>query len=347
MLEKTRQGPRMFDGLVVPPGPTIKEWDAWPVEAKKFFLWASKCYTIGRIVDVNAFIHQVQFTGRYRIDEIRAKLGRVKPQPNDEKEFKFKYVRNVRGNNWSFFLVPVKLRPYNCLLRAHNPTPKDLKTIRDSLPELSVRTVEYAIDVMCANPDHVADLYGLLKRYLWFPRHEQKYFTQKGVASYSLYYDPFIVYERGQDKDRNYKRKYMHWRRWQLDRVRMEFSPSPDQLAYKGVESINDLLDDPRFSAMLSGPSGLIYQFAKFKDEAEDVRHEWEKYPSYPKPNADLGQCFQEQYLDLVDRHTEPHKKVEPAEGFDDLIDLIHVAVQNFGLRWHHDLEELGGMGPQ
>jgi hypothetical protein len=194
---------------------------------------------------------------------------------------------------------------------------------------------------MCVDRAHVAEVFNIFKRYLWITGYSTLGITRVGFINQTLYFGPVKLYERGSDGNKR-KRKAMLWRPWQLDRVRLELSASYDQLHLRGLTSTSAFIDNPLFKDMLYSSDGLMFRFARFKDGAQDVPHEWEEYPPRANPNANLGQCFQEQYKDLASAHAEPHKKVQSAEGFDDLIDLIHVAIQNFSMRWQHDLAKLG-----
>lgn len=341
MAQKTKQVPETFDGMAVPPRTNIQGWDTWPINFKKMFLLASKAYTMDRITEVKASIHKVALSGEYIKVQIEELLGGIAWQKNYNPNYRYKYVRNEQGMKWSIYLAPTNSYWPRCLFVGRYPRPRDLDNLLVKLAQLTVKSAEYTLDFMCLDRLHVSDLFNMFIRYLWIPRYTDIRIARIGFINHTLYLGPVKIYERGSDATKK-KRKAMHWRPWELDRVRLEFNASYDALFPMGLTSTSALITDPLFEDMLYGAHGLMYRFAKFKDRAQGVPREWEKYDPSRKPRAHLGQGFQEYYLDLVPRHHEPHKKVQPAEGFEDLLRRIHRAVQDFSHDWQQDVNKLG-----
>jgi hypothetical protein len=167
----------------------------------------------------------------------------------------------------------------SCLLATNMSTYDHLSNIHQRLPKLKITRLEYAIDLYCRDPDAVADLLWLIRRYLYAPNALQtsmvggKFFGYKDYARvinavYYIWMAKFSgkhikVYERGPSLP---KKGNIGWAHEDVDRVRIEFKLQRRVIAKKyGLSTLKDLLMDPNFAAIASE----YVQFKNFKFSSE------------------------------------------------------------------------------
>jgi hypothetical protein len=332
--------PRSVDGT--PRDLMIEDWAGWPIEAKKAYLQLIKQAVLAHVNEVVCHLDKVEFWGDYDSEILECRFPNLGFVPGNElPQYTTKYSTRINGFRWTIYTgddVSGNFRP--CLLRCVNPTRQSLLDMTERLPGidpdthqegsgLDLKYVEYSIDFYCSDVWWVRSLFKLMRRYLLFPRYRRTIHGPLGVTNRTIYFNPFILYERGQGSLPPNHGGDRTWHLSDIDRVRLEFRAEADALRSRGYETIEDLIDNPGFSTMVARNGNLTFKFAKFRDAATNVPKDWDEYP--PTDEYGLGRSFHEQYL----AHGKPRQKVMDDPEFRTLVQLIHEAISRFQEEWH------------
>ncbi|MRS04906.1 hypothetical protein EG832_17080, partial [bacterium] len=153
-----------------------------------------------------------------------------------------------------------------------------LEKISQSLPDLKLSRVEYALDLYCTDPSGVYCIFKALKKHLFRPYKRIVLLLGKGKQEWgddtrmNAYYrlGDAKIYERGPEK----KRKNKAWVLKDADRIRLEYTATRKTLVKNGLHVFGDFMTDPKFYAINKD----IYRFKCFKGS--------KKLPGYGKPYA-------------------------------------------------------------
>lgn len=201
------------------------------------------------------------------------------------------------------FTDPEITSPF-CLIATNISTYAMLSNLFRGLPELKPTRLEYAIDLFCRSPEAVADLFYLLRRYLYARNAKgtsmeggkfdgyQDYAREMNAVYYirmgkktgepkKLKSGKHIkIYERGDDKKKVLDPSgHKTWRRKDVNRVRIEFKLLRIALAKKyGLSTIKNLLSDAKFGTI----AAEYVQFKNFR-YSRKLPQDWDGYRSEDK----------------------------------------------------------------
>lgn len=210
-----------------------------------------------------------------------------------------------------------------------------LSNINRKIPGLKISCAEYAIDLYCKTGIHAANVFSLLRRFLYVPyqRNSRTYEDDekeindigrdKITVSRTIHIGNVKIYERGDDSDKN--RQSGGWERDKINRVRLEFSAKRRILKSTGIYALNDFLHDAQFHRI----NNPLYQFAYFKNSSK-LPNVWEPYNC--KDSNGVAGCFVTecahyrkivrniaQYIRNADSFVELRKNIEASwKAFDD-----------------------------
>ncbi len=186
------------------------------------------------------------------------KLGGFKDASNfgwQNRNYDRKYTRHFKDFYLNAFVNPNTYRPRMMIYiyPRKDPSPEkykqSLNQLYSSLPRLNVSKVEYAIDLFCGSPHVVRGLFEFIRKHLYIPSQQKinmidDYENNPHLSRVYHIGKSFKVYERGND---NKKKEGNCWHYKDFDRVRLEFTGNKTSLKKHGIETLKDLIDDPKF----------------------------------------------------------------------------------------------------
>lgn len=253
--------------------------------------------TLRGITELKVLIHRSVFSGLYGSEKLERAMGNqeIKWIPNKTRAFSsYSYKANIQleQGEVDIFSLRKTFGP-SCIIATADSTYDMLHYLRKSLPNLKIYSLEYAIDHYCKNPEAVADIFYLLRRYLY--RRNAKLTSMVGGKffgwqdwlkdlreSNAVYYiqmgkksgKHIKVYERGPDSKKLSGTK--EWRHEDVDRVRIEFKLKRLAITKKyGLSTLKQLLMAPKFADIASE----YVQFKNFKFSSE-LPQDWDDYLS-------------------------------------------------------------------
>jgi hypothetical protein len=265
------------------------------------------------ITDVQVLIHRSVFSGLYSLKTLQKKLGfGVRDYDSFEEYGRYSYKRDIQlGSN----KIKLHFKPESsgygpsCLIATNKSTYDHLLNIHNRLPQLKITRLEYAIDLYCRDHEAVADLFWLIRRYLYAPHvirtsmagskflgyqdytrsHNSVYYAWKGKSSGRH----IKVYERGPDRKRIPGTQ--KWHHKDVDRVRIEFKLKRTAITKKyGLSTLKELLIDPHFADITSE----YVQFKNFKF-SKRLPEDHKDYTSEDKQGN--AECFLQEVLSAKD----------------------------------------------
>jgi hypothetical protein len=253
------------------------------------------------ITDIKVLIHRSVFSGLYGYDAIKQGMENrsIYYFKNDTDAFpRYLYKANVSLSTGKveIYTKPITTGPF-CLIATNISNFPMLSFLYKGLPELKITRLEYAIDLFCRSPEAVADLFYLLRRYLY--ARNAKGTSMEGGKFYgwkdsretnAVYYirmgkkigkhkklrsgKHIKIYERGDDTTKI--RGSDEWRHEDVNRVRIEFKLQRAAIAKKyGLSTLANLLTGPKFSEIAS----KFVQFKNFKSSRK-LPQDWDDYLS-------------------------------------------------------------------
>ncbi len=237
-------------------------------ERQKLHSWSSFDIAGRAIADVEARLHRIRVFGRYDHVEISKELGPLKTDETlvSEKRgenYDTKVIREIKGFPDFYLTVLVNnKKPFfpQCSIEIHPGNDITLEThkafliwLNKKLPNLAVSKVEYVVDQFCADNVGATILFWVDRRCLHLSyRRRGKLFGEYGNRkdrAESLEYRIgryHRVYERGPDS----KMRGKAWFLKDVDRVRLEHTVNRMKLRKYGINTLNDLIENPRFSVL-------------------------------------------------------------------------------------------------
>jgi len=245
---------------------TDRKWSR--EELQKLHSLSSFDYAGRAIAYVEAKLHRIRVFGRYDYTKISNELG---PLDTDEslisgkrdKNYDTKVIRGIKGfpdfyltilanNKTPFFpQCSIEIHPINDItLETHKAF---VMWLNKKLPNLAVSKVEYVVDQFCTDPFGVTVLFWVDRRCLHLSHRRRgrilgEYENRKDRAkSLELRIGRYHrVYERGPD----IKKLGKDWSLEDVDRVRLEHTVNRLKLKKYGINTLNDLIENPRFSIL-------------------------------------------------------------------------------------------------
>ena len=258
-----------------------------------------------RILEIKPLIHRSKFSGGYDYKYIKKKLGNlgidkayaIRAKKNNY-TYKRKAYRSFSDGKITFLFKT--FAPYNspllghlkpkCIVETSDSTFKFLSRINNTLPDLNIMSLEYAIDFYCPN-NYVAKLLYLLRRYTYIHHAKrtsmigdeylgyeedevtrdnntvsQIRFREKSVGK-TLFSGKYVkIYERGDDGlKRTLPSGKKGWRHKDTNRVRLEVTIENRNgtLAKNGIKTLNDLVQGPKFQEIIFPKSSSSIQAQK------------------------------------------------------------------------------------
>lgn len=253
------------------------------------------------ISEIKVLIHRSVFSGLYGYDAIKQGMENrniyyFKNETDAFQSYLKKANVYLSTGKVEIFTEPITNRPF-CLFATNISTYAMLSNLYRGLPELKITRLEYAIDLFCRSPEAVAELFYLLRRYLyarnakgtsmdggrfdgWKGSRETNavYYIRMGKKNLkpkkSRSGKHIKIYERGDDSTKIHGRD--EWRHEDVNRVRIEFKLQRAAIAKKyGLSSTKDLLAGPKFSEIAS----KFVQFKNFQSSRQ-LPQDWDDYRS-------------------------------------------------------------------
>ena len=145
------------------------------------------------------------------------------------------------------------------------------------IPELKPSSVEYTLDLFCAQPRDVDTLFTLVRRSLYVPyRNNPKMFDDNQTTDFcsrmnsTFYVSDVKVYERGYDD----KKTSGGWHYEDLNRVRLEYTANRKKLKLRRIDTLSDLIDSCRFCESNKN----LYKFMCFMSKKLPEYWMWDSY---------------------------------------------------------------------
>jgi len=277
---------------------------------------------VSKIKRVRAFIHRLRLSSDYTYKDINQNLcGLAIKQNNGKKMSNYEFIsyghlEDGKITVYSYYTIAGMPMSF---LTTSDVSRKLLTAIYKALPNWNVSNVEYTIDLFCADQQHVADLFYLLRKNMYFPR--GKITSTKGGrldgvdiirttnAVYQVNYNSksryIKIYERGDDKDKKVsaERKKGYWSHKDCNRVRIEFTYKRPRLKLKSPCTLQQLLSDTNMIQLLGDSQNKrIIQEINFKNFKQNrgLPSPYDTYPS--KDNKGHNECFQEELIQAKKR---------------------------------------------
>lgn len=216
---------------------------------------------------MKAFIHNSRFSSNYTYEEIKEKLGLPFVPPNGKIFIpKYKYVtyRQLENGVITIYFYPNLPGMPNSYFTTSHSSYELFEKLHKALPDLKVSSLEYTIDLYCKDEQHIADLFYLLRKNMYFSR--GKITASKGgrvdgadlVRTTNSVYQVNLdsrsryikIYERGNDEDKSGIKKKV-WQHGDCNRVRIEFTYKRPILKKATPDTIEDLLLKPNLNQIL------------------------------------------------------------------------------------------------
>ena len=207
------------------------------------------------------FLHRHRFSGNYIYADLTRRLE--KKFKIDRSSTTLKRMPNYRTVGWikhmgfdlTIFLEPIQINMPKCIIEVSGPTHGYLLCLNELLSDLKTSFVEYTMDLYCPDLNSVQNLFDVLIRYCYVPYAGEPYIFSGHKSPYqrpsglnrTCYFLNLKIYERGPDD----KRFEKGWKRKHLDRVRVKFEASRSYLKGRGIEKLEDLIIDCKFSEIM------------------------------------------------------------------------------------------------
>lgn len=236
------------------------------------------------ITKVEPKLHFVKFSGDFDYSWMEEKIGKMKisdKPPSIMPMYQKEAYIQLKGGYLTVFFWPKKSYLPPCMIQTAASRKAFLTPIAQSLPDMNLSMVEYAVDIYCQHNIGASLLFWILKRYVYVP-YEGKSMLYGGQEvdgsnmSFVCRIGPVKFYQRGEDEDKieipdTNKRG---WHEEKLNRVRIEYTAEGNILQQKGLNTLEDLLKAPKFQEIFSKK----VKFKKFLDAAGRFPHYWEGY---------------------------------------------------------------------
>jgi hypothetical protein len=204
------------------------------------------------------------------------------------------------------------------------------------IPDASVHSLEFTIDIFCKNPKQVADLFRVFLSYLYVPhqRRKMEFFGDRFFGDSRDYerrlnagirVGKMRVYERGPDEKRvetipnEYGRTRLFWWHWHVDRVRIKIVFDRSHPGRGGLDEFLDLVREVNFKDKMRN----LIQFKFFKEKN-----------FLKKEKKGKVRVFQEVFHRARKSGLSPRKYMKDAKGLKKLKSKIELAVDKYDERW-------------
>jgi len=319
------------------------------------------------ITEIVPFLHRIRFSGDYSHSEIEQKIAGLCVDDNGKKAI----LKVEKGILTIFFKQPEAVKP-SSIVESSISASQALSMLYRALPELTIMSVVYAIDFFCRNSNSVADLFFLLRRYMYF--HQAKWTSMDGGkfygwreprdvnAVYRIHFDKekqkkstpgksVEIYERGKDREKTLLSSgNKGWKHSDTDRVRLAFTFNRNggYLAKNGLKNLADILAGPKFQQVLFPKTFSPIepreqdqiQFRDFvRDNSDKLPKDYEDYTAEDRQGN--IECFQEEYVHAKERGIEGiGDKMEDTKALKGLKGKILEAARFFDEQWKEKAED-------
>ena len=278
-------------------------------DLRKKTLSSIRSTALDGIREIKARLHSItlsagkEYREEYSLDSLKNALGNPwfdsKFHPEDRGgDYKAKYIKRSKNFQINLFVNPKKFRPFFQIEIHHKTdnTPEDLKrlliNIDELIPEIRVKQVEYAVDQCCYSPIDVENLFWVERFSLYVRKKEaemQQLSDEDTISEADTNFededtvpdeesrtaliwhlgDKDKIYERGDDG----KKEDKTWDYYDFNRVRLEHTSDRRELKRKGINTLKDLINNPKFYDI----NRNIWDFRKFKEgHSRILIKEWE-----------------------------------------------------------------------
>ncbi|MBW1902926.1 MAG: hypothetical protein JRJ20_15060 [Deltaproteobacteria bacterium] len=299
------------------------------------------------IAYVEAKLNRIRVFGRYDYTEISNVLG---PLENDEtlisdkknRNYDTKVIKEIKGFPDLYLTVLVNnKKPFSpqCSIEIHPRNDITLEThkafliwLNRRLPNLAVSKVEYVVDQFCVDHVGATILFWVDRRCFHLS------YRKKGKIlgdhrnhkdrSRSLGYKIgryHRVYERGPES----KKQGKDWFLKDVDRVRLEHTANRMKLKKYGINTLDDLMDNPRFS-ILNLHRWRFMQFLKSR-----------KLPKFWQPHSTKDQSGHAGLfkLEAIRSRRKAENVAEYITNYKELLRIesrVNSAMKSFDLKWYN-----------
>jgi len=316
-------------------------------ELQKQHGWNSFDYAGSTISRIEAKLGRIRVFGHYGYDEIINKLGLLESNETLVAEkgirnYEIKVVKEIKSypdfyltvfmnNKKSFFpQCSIEIYPKNDIsLETHKVF---LVWINEKLPNSIVSKVEYVVDQFCLDHLGAIALFWLDIRCLHLSYRRKgrilgEYRPQE-ERSRSLAYQ-IGRYHRVTERGPDLKKQGQDWFLKDIDRVRLDHNVNRAKLKKYGINTLNDLIENPRFS-ILNLHRWRFMQFLKSR-----------KLPKFWQPFSTKDQGGQSGLCKL--ESIRPKRKEENVSdyisSYKELVRIefrINRAMKSFDLEWYN-----------
>jgi len=230
-----------------------------------------------------------------------------------------------------------------CILELTYKSQKDLIALCEKLPELRVRSVEYAIDFFCQNPQSVSNLFTILVRYMYFRNVKKAEFKggsfdgwrEEREENAALKVGKSKIYERGFDRKGKLKGDednpdLKYWKMVDVNRVRLEFTVDRKHAGKSKLQTIKEFIQDPGFSKRI--PQKIMFRIFHGSEILPTDGAEYYVENRYGR--VIVFECFQQAYLYWKRRIRNISQYVKPALYLEEFRKEIVHAIALFGKKW-------------
>jgi len=236
-------------------------------ELQNIHSWSSFDYAGRAIAEIEAKLNRIRVFGRYDYNEISTKLGPLETDNflisnKRNKNYDTRVIRGIKG--FPDFYLTVLRNPksfsHQCSIEIHPKNEISLEIhktflvwLNRELPNLSVSKVEYVVDQFCSDHFGATVLFWVDRRCLhlsyrrrgrvlgeYGKQEERKKNLEYKIGRYHR------VLERGPDS----KRREKGWLLKDVDRVRLSHTVNRMKLRKYGINTLVDLIENPRFSVL-------------------------------------------------------------------------------------------------
>ena len=299
------------------------------------------------IANVKARLHRIRVFGRYDYTEIRDELGPLEADvtlisQKSDKNYDTKVIREIDGFPDFYLTVLINnKKPFfpQCSIEIHLRNDISLEThkafliwLNKKLPNLAVSKVEYVVDQFCVDHVGATVVFWVDSRCLHLSYRRRgkifgEYRNQEDRAR-SLVYQIgryHRVYERGPDS----RKQGIDWLLKDVDRVSLEHRVNRVKLKKYGINTLTDLIENPRFS-VLNLHRWRFMQFMK----SRKLPKFWQSYST--KDQSSPGGSFK---LEAIRFRRKAENVSEYIESYKELVRIesrVNSAMKSFDWEWYN-----------
>lgn len=301
-------------------------------------------------------LDRISLSGAYSYPDIKERLGRMMKSGPDSyqlQNYKNKWYCQLPEGKVGIFSHPKPQYIPKCRISANSPSPALLSKLNQTMPGLTVSSVEYCIDFMCGDSQAVMDLFAVFAMTLYVPYSKRVAIRGGGYKGYRQPRDEnsvLMIMKSAKSYRTNYFKEYEKgpghkkillksgkkgWSTKDIDRVRVEttlFSKGCKlQLNGRAISLSNFLSGFNSHRVWFPENRYDEFTFSQFVN-SKILPVEGFEYPCTPQ--SGIAECFMWQYLYWKTQVSTISRNRSRNPYFDELTRLIKAELQVFDTRW-------------